>query len=98
MTWRMSCKRMATIVNGPTGCDFMKGVLSLLAGIGLCFLRIVDGDLPKLFPGRGFFDAQGDICQLKKARAAGSATGTVFPGALTGGPFQAVARGDPKIF
>ena len=44
-----------------------------------------------------FFEAERDIGKLKETSAIGNSSGTVFPRAFAGRPFQAIAWGDPQV-
>ena len=45
----------------------------------------------------GFPEAERDIGKLKETSAIGNSSGTVFPRAFAGRPFEAVAWSDPQV-
>jgi hypothetical protein len=67
--------------------------------VGLSFSSLVGtGSDRAFFLGCRLGYAQSDIRQFQKAAAVGRATRTIFPGALSRRPLEAISRRDPEVF
>ena len=73
----------------------IKEKLGTSTGVGLRFMRLVDLRFT-LFPGFGFFEAEGYVGKLQKPATVRWATGTALPGTFSCGSFKAMFRGHPK--